>query len=757
MSRKKIRLLSPADCLPWYILIAFLLLSIASFGVYFHQRMIIEKEHEQNFHVLQNIAAKQVALVQNKLESQFSLLEIFAQVLAKNHTEEELIPHINTVAKASEFLHIFIVDAQGNARSNTNATTNVADRSYFQESMLGRRSIARISSGRIGGEPRFILSVPIRKDGAIVGVLYGSYSEQLFKKLIADNPTGDSGYTFIVDREGNVIIESDSPSYLLKEPRLFEEMEMAGNPTETLRSDLACGKPGVISYAFGGRQRYASYRPIPANEWMLFNVVPAETVDAESEAIIQNGWFLFGLIAAVSLFFFGIILFLARRSMLRMVDEQAREKLNAERTRIAIESTSISIWDYDLKTRSIIQTPSSIARHGFQPVIPDVPESLIRCGFVHPDSHADFLALYAELFAGKPKTEGVFLVRTPDREGWWYEHIRYTNLFDESGKPYRAIGVSDDVTAECRARQSYERELVFQRVMEKNVIRTALVNVSMQTLERIRYNREYAVEKSETTLQEFSRRSADRVVNDPEVRDFFLNLTPEVLEPRFRQGEKIIEFEYARHMSGQDSRFVRTSCHLVLEPVSKDLMAFFTMRDIEAERSKIRALSCAAERDSMTMLYNHQTTFHKIEQIFSEDPEAGHALFMIDIDNFKLVNDIFGHQTGDEVIHFFAAQLRRLFRSSDILGRIGGDEFLVLMRNTKQAAVNKKCEELVSQLQYVCSKTDVTLSVSASIGVYVCSGKHALADIYDKADKALYTVKNQGKQDYCITTEADPA
>ncbi|MFR5880088.1 MAG: hypothetical protein ACLUEQ_04360 [Cloacibacillus evryensis] len=116
-----------------------------------------------------------------------------------------------------------------------------------------------------------------------------------------------------------------------------------------------------------------------------------------------------------------------------------------------MENTTLSVWDYDLKTKEIIQTGQSIALHGFAAVVPGVPESLIESGFVHPDSAAAFLALYDRLFRGEKNPEGVFLVRNAARDGWWYEHIQYRTLFDQKGRPYRAIGMSMDVTEKAGA------------------------------------------------------------------------------------------------------------------------------------------------------------------------------------------------------------------------------------------------------------------------------------------------------------------
>ena len=100
------------------------------------------------------------------------------------------------------------------------------------------------------------------------------------------------------------------------------------------------------------------------------------------------------------------------------------------------------------------------------------------------------------------------------------------------------------------------------------------------------------------------------------------------------------------------------------------------------------------ERDPMTGLYSKTHSAYLVEQAVSS-PEASHALLVIDMDNFKQVNDKLGHLIGDAVILDVALNLKRLFRQADILGHIGGDEFMVLMKDIpSQDIVQEKCRQL---------------------------------------------------------------
>lgn len=100
--------------------------------------------------------------------------------------------------------------------------------------------------------------------------------------------------------------------------------------------------------------------------------------------------------------------------------------------------------------------------------------------------------------------------------------------------------------------------------------------------------------------------------------------------------------------------------------------------------------------DEMTHLFNKITTEKMVTSVLSEFPQKKQALIVVDIDNFKSVNDILGHKVGDHIICVVAGVLSSLFRNTDIIGRIGGDEFVVLMRNVPDYnVVTKKAAQLI--------------------------------------------------------------
>lgn len=181
-----------------------------------------------------------------------------------------------------------------------------------------------------------------------------------------------------------------------------------------------------------------------------------------------------------------------------------------------------------------------------------------------------------------------------------------------------------------------------------------------------------------------------------------------------------------------------------------------SFRVTEPVRNVVSQLDTKAHIDQLTGILNkisfQEFTDNRLKNSLSIEP---HALILIDLDNFKGINDTLGHAYGDEVLAKVGAIMRALFSSEDFLGRIGGDEFCVLINtvpdnNTSyEDFVSSKCEELCTAFRNNYTGKDGKYKVSASIGVSLFS-KHGttFSELYTASDKALYKSKQKGKDTY---------
>ena len=154
-----------------------------------------------------------------------------------------------------------------------------------------------------------------------------------------------------------------------------------------------------------------------------------------------------------------------------------------------------------------------------------------------------------------------------------------------------------------------------------------------------------------------------------------------------------------------------------------------------------------ADTDLLTGLYNKLATERKIKEYVAEHPDTPGMMVLLDLDNFKKINDTKGHAFGDEVLRTLGKRISPLFRSTDIVGRIGGDEFMVFLKNIDDVEdIMKQSRKIVKFFRDFQAGDYVKYSATASIGVGLYPKEGAtFEDLYVAADKALYKSKNNGK------------
>lgn len=176
--------------------------------------------------------------------------------------------------------------------------------------------------------------------------------------------------------------------------------------------------------------------------------------------------------------------------------------------------------------------------------------------------------------------------------------------------------------------------------------------------------------------------------------------------------------------------------------------------NIDLHKKELQTLENKAKRDPLTGVYNKGTTKDLIEHYIQQHREAKHIFMIVDIDDFKSINDRYGHLQGDKVLSFVISQVKRIFSNGEIIGRIGGDEFAVFIGNiASRESIVSKADLLRRTLRTVYLEEDYQISLSGSIGVsmYPLDGLN-YNQLLDCADKALYYVKDRGKDGYKLFT-----
>lgn len=239
----------------------------------------------------------------------------------------------------------------------------------------------------------------------------------------------------------------------------------------------------------------------------------------------------------------------------------------------------------------------------------------------------------------------------------------------------------------------------------------------------------------------------------------------EALLERAADGQKTEKFMMRIICNEGQSRWVRVAMTFygIFNAVPY-VLAFFL--DAQKEKNMEQRLETLLEqekllqeearRDSLTKLLDKEETKRMVNKAISMHPEDAYTMLLIDIDNFKQINDTFGHTYGDTVILDVASMIRDEFGKNDIVGRIGGDEFLVFMTGADINQGMEKAKRLCANLEKEYTGGNVTGRISVSIGLssYGKDGKD-YQSLMEKADHAMYRVKKSGKNSFEIARSED--
>lgn len=169
---------------------------------------------------------------------------------------------------------------------------------------------------------------------------------------------------------------------------------------------------------------------------------------------------------------------------------------------------------------------------------------------------------------------------------------------------------------------------------------------------------------------------------------------------------------------------------------------------LEQKTREVTDMKSKSRQDALTGLWNRIYTEEAVNEMIAQGAKG--ALLMIDMDNFKAINDNYGHIAGDQTLKMFADTLRSLAGKNDVLCRIGGDEFVVFIKDvTSKDMLGSRASDIISDLSAKLKECKFETNSSVSIGIAQTPGDGMDFDkLYNSADKALYYVKQNGKNSY---------
>lgn len=399
-----------------------------------------------------------------------------------------------------------------------------------------------------------------------------------------------------------------------------------------------------------------------------------------------------------------------------------------------------------------------------QPLLPkhieSMPENLIDSGFVAPETADGLRSAFRAVAGGAASAACLLKVKDAATGGYglWLS-LALTTVFDEYGMPVCAIGTLEDITETKRAQERYDEEKRYHDAMLSTTLASILFDVETGVVISARVSAILSnLELPEgCNLEERLPELARKTVFLNDRAEYIRTLNRRNLRECYNDGMSCVTLEYRTVLSDGSLAWRQMTVNMVKDPQTDTVTGFAYFTDIDTRKRKEIDLLYKAEHDSLTGLWNRRALETRLTAFFkTADAHANlHAFYIIDMDDFKAVNDTCGHIRGDEVLCAIAAQLRSIFRKTDIIARLAGDEFVVFMKNAGTSArIADKAREICTRIQNIELGSSTLPPPRASIGIAIApDAGTSFEALYAKADEAHYVAKRGGKNRYSIFQE----
>lgn len=310
-----------------------------------------------------------------------------------------------------------------------------------------------------------------------------------------------------------------------------------------------------------------------------------------------------------------------------------------------------------------------------------------------------------------------------------FEPMVYTVLFDITNEKLTQEKLA---LAEVRNRIVLEKaeSCVFEWDMIKNVCEASEL-----------FTNRFGVRESFEVNKEF----LSKHLHHEDEKDFYINIH-KIMDGAVDNFETIVRF---KDVSGE---YTHNSFNLtsVRDNNNVPIRAIGFIINVEEQYTKEAELRKRAAHDPLTEIYNKGATATMVKNAIESHKHQRHALLIIDVDDFKSVNDTLGHTVGDEALKLVSSTLMEEFESRDVVGRVGGDEFMVFAVNIDETSerIKKALDNIKAKNMHVSSEGK-SMNITLSIGISTFpDNAQTYEDLYKKSDVALYESKHNGKDQY---------
>lgn len=699
---------------------------------------------------LEDICKQTSNMYYRKFDSAKNLITNTCSLLSDHYYDYEDIGKIlNNLEKDNNlFNRIWYLDKDKKSHNYYKNEVLKTNGNYVEEIFKGHTGISDVFSSAYNQKDIIAIYSPVYQKEEIVGGVVGIIEiNDEDNNFIYDDFFDDNAYVFATTKEGQIItkVKNHNTLYLganyfefLKEDVVFKE-----NSYESVIENMHNNRSGYIKYASKNNGRICFYTPVSINNWYVFTIISEDFVIHQNNQM-NNITLRFTLSLMIVLFcIFSIIVYYFMKTKHHIEKINNQLVVNHKKIESILKLTSDRIFEYHVDDDDFIldawNNQPKVEFHHFLKNLSDYE-------FVISEHENLFKEKFNQLM--NDEKEITFDAKLPyisqDLETWF--HISMIKISNQT-----FIGTFQNST-----KQMDEYNQLLENQMFKNSVYAHASSMFALNLKSKKVIISHSEGKYKNYVDydyenQFMSQFLKKVYEDDRklVKDFF---SYQNIQKLFQNSDQkdILEFRYYR---SKINKYEWRRCRVGFEKQSRnnDIIMIAYSNNIDDEKKIQLENEYKAKKDSLTDLFNRDTFNQKVDEYLSQKhfSQQYSAYMIIDLDNFKYINDTLGHDMGDQVLRKFALILKEIFSENSYIGRFGGDEFLVFIFNQESnIEIENKANKLLEKMKEI--NDQYIENLSCSIGICFVENENNFENLFKKSDKALYMCKNSGKNSYKV-------
>ncbi|BBA51165.1 putative diguanylate cyclase [Fusobacterium varium] len=699
---------------------------------------------------LEHSSVQQSSIIENHLKNNMKILESAAGtfIFEKNLETNEIIEITKNIKKLGKFDRVFLIKKDGEAIFSTGDIFNISEKNYFKKLVKAENEIAEIKDTLFNENTNLVIvSVPIIKNNRVEGAICGTYRIATFSSILYESIKEENGFVLLLNDSQEFILNFSIKDKEIKEKNMWEFLSNVeiknSSAMEKVKHNILDLKSGFLEYSYNGKEEFAYYTPLGINNWYVISITSALEAQKRLKYIEQ---LIYDLSVKI------LIAFILGLIPVAYFNKKIKEELELDREifHIAMDKTSNIVFEYNKDTKTILFKNTVTENHSLSrilnkdKILKNIPESLIENNYICEESISEYLKMFEKISNPEMKSvSGVLRVNNKDYKTW--ERLSLTNILDKDKNIICTVGVVENVTEEKENEQLLFTEKQYREVLMEDNSTTYEVNISKNLINLL--NDSTKKRSYDEYLEDFTK---EKIFPD-DIENIKKICSRENMIRSYNEGKTEFKLDYRIKDKNGNYKWEECKIRLVKKLDTEELKGIVLVKDI----SNMKELIEISEKDSLTALYNRRTIKIMIEEALSkplENEKNFHAFLLLDLDNFKTLNDRLGHIMGDSALKEVADKLEGYFKENGITGRLGGDEFIVFIKNlTSVKELTKILNEILKDLSITYTCSGISVAISASIGVTIVpkDGK-SFQELYRKSDIALYYVKNNQKNSFAF-------